>query len=127
MATILDKDLTRESNVKYDNREIQITLTADQNISFKLKGMKSGVLSIGIENLYKQLAGVESKSSDVEPKKSSIVIKRKTSDDSNPMISLRGLRTKILTEHMDLKMRLQLEAFVCDLLKMDDLKMFDED
>ena len=57
MATILDKDLTRETTVKVDDREIQITLTEGQTISMKLKGMKSGILEIPIEKLYHQLRG----------------------------------------------------------------------
>ena len=32
MATILNSDLTRESTVEYDSRNIQVTLTADQKI-----------------------------------------------------------------------------------------------
>lgn len=57
MATVLDKDLTRETTVKVDEREIQITLTENQTISMKLKGMKSGSVEIPIGDLYKQLKG----------------------------------------------------------------------
>lgn len=59
MATVLDKDLTRESSVKFDNREVVITLTEKQTIYLKLKGMKSGGLEISIEDLYRQLKGVD--------------------------------------------------------------------
>ena len=57
MATILDKDITRETTVKFDEREVQITLTDKQTIYMKLKGMKSGGLEISISDLYKQLKG----------------------------------------------------------------------
>jgi len=57
MATVLDKDLTRETSVKIDNREVVITLTEKQTIFMKLKGMKSGGLEIGIDELYSQLKG----------------------------------------------------------------------
>ena len=42
MATSLDKDITREFSVKIDNREINVTLSSNQEIKLKLKGMKSG-------------------------------------------------------------------------------------
>jgi hypothetical protein len=57
MATVLDKDIIRETTVKFDDREIQITLTDKQSIYMKLKGMKSGGLEISIEDLYRQLKG----------------------------------------------------------------------
>ena len=57
MATILDKDIIRETTVKFDDREVQITLTDKQTIYMKLKGMKSGGLEISIEDLYRQLKG----------------------------------------------------------------------
>ena len=57
MATILDKDITRETTVKFDEREVQITLTDKQTIYMKLKGMKSGGLEISISDLYKQVKG----------------------------------------------------------------------
>ena len=47
MATKLDKDIIRESTVQIDGREIMVTVSANQEIKFKLKGMKSGELSIG--------------------------------------------------------------------------------
>jgi hypothetical protein len=113
MATKLDKDVVRESTVTYDNREIIVTLTEDQKISFKLKGMKSGTLDIGIEELYLKLAG-----SDEKPKpKGSISIKKKEEQDNTPMISLHDLRTNALVTKMDLSIKLVLEALVCELLK----------
>ncbi len=57
MATPLDKDLVRETTIKIDGREILLSINADQSISMKLKGMKSGTVSIGIEELYNQLGG----------------------------------------------------------------------
>jgi hypothetical protein len=57
MATILDKDVTRESTVKVDEREIQVTMTGNQTIYMKLKGMKSGGVEIDILELYNSLKG----------------------------------------------------------------------
>lgn len=55
MATLLNKEITRETTIKVEDREIQITLTENQKISMKLKGMKSGTVTIDIGDLYKQL------------------------------------------------------------------------
>lgn len=122
MATILDKDVTRESTVKYDDREIQVTLTADQMISFKLKGMKSGVLSIGIGELYAQLRGDDVKK-DVKP--TSVSVKRKSSeDDASPMISLNRLRSLNMVTPMDMKTKLELEGLISELIKQE-IKLFD--
>ena len=57
MATILVKDVTRESELECNGRKIVVTLTKDQRVSMKLKGMKSGIVSIGLDELYAQLTG----------------------------------------------------------------------
>jgi hypothetical protein len=118
MATILDKDLTRESTVKYDNREIQVILTADQQIAFKLKGMKSGVLSIGIDELYKQLKG--DTKDEASTKSGSVVAKRKSSEDiGSPMISLNKLRSLSLISNMNYNIKIELERVICELLNQE--------
>jgi hypothetical protein len=60
MATQLTKNLVRESLVKFNDREIIVTLTEDQKISMKEKGLKKGEVSIDILELYKDLKGVKS-------------------------------------------------------------------
>lgn len=81
MATKLEKDITRESLVIVDDKEIVVTLTADQTISMKLKGKRTGGVSISIEDLYSQLSdGGKEKVSEKPTKK-------------NPMILLSDLRT----------------------------------
>jgi len=121
MATILDKDLTRESTVKYNDREIQVTLTEDQKISFKLKGMKSGALTIGIEELYGQLFHgspvaptglVKIVVDDVVTKKGS----EKGSVD-NPMISLYDLRSDINTTPMPIETKILFDSFISNAIK----------
>lgn len=121
MATILDKDLIRESTVKYDNREIQITLTQDQKISFKLKGMKSGVLSISIEELYKQLVGDEpSLEFDHESEEVEVTTTRSPLDKStkdNPMISLHELRTKINTTPLGIDIIAKIDPIIAQCIR----------
>lgn len=58
MATILGKDLTRESSILVDGKEILITLTSSQDIELKLKGQRGNGKSISILSLYEQLHGI---------------------------------------------------------------------
>lgn len=123
--TSLNSDLSRESSIKYDNREIQVTLGANQQISFKLKGLKSGIVSIGIEELYRQLIGDESVGFDhissdvmevddvlVSQKATSAKLDKSTKD--NPLISLNTLRTKMNTSPLKSDVRAQLDGFIVE-------------
>lgn len=111
MATILDKELTRESTVKVDDREILITLTEDQKVSMKLKGMKSGTVSIDIEKLYNQLKG---DAPVVEYKKATDV--RKPRPDDDVMISLKQLRVFNAIARLDMPMKAEFEKIILDLI-----------
>lgn len=84
MATKLEKDITRESSVLKEDKEVMVTLTADQKITMKLKGKRSGSVSIDIDELYDQLTGVDEKQEDDKP--------RKVGKD-DMMISLEDLRS----------------------------------
>ena len=121
MATILDKDITRESTVKIAGREIQVTLTADQQITLKLKGMKSGILSIGIEDLYNQLSGVDNTPNEVEVEVKQKSKKVKSGDE--PMISLHRLRSLSLVTKMDFTVKLELEKVICELINDDTFRL----
>lgn len=98
MATILDKDLVRECTVKHEDREIVLTLTQDQKISMKLKGLKSGDVSIGILDLFKQLKGEP-----VVKEKGPISVKSSVVEKGKPMISLTDLMSHAMVTHMDYK------------------------
>lgn len=115
MATILDKDLTRESTVKVTDREIQVTLTADQKISMKLKGMKSGILSISIEDLYKQLSG-----GDTGEELKSVVIdntKRGKRENTDMMISLHDVRHRLNVSAFDYSVTSKLDNILNELIE----------
>jgi len=94
MATKLEKDITRESTVKDDGKEIMVTLTSDQKITMKLKGKRSGAVSIDIEELYAQLTG-KSLKKDVNKSKvpTSITSEGKKPTKKSPMILLSDLRS----------------------------------
>lgn len=99
MATILDKDLVRESTVSVGGREIQITIGADQTISMKLKGLKTGVVSISIEDLYKQLSGgvVEGEA----PKSISVPTGGVKRASNEPMVSMHDVRHRLNISSFD--------------------------
>lgn len=118
MATKLDKDLTRESTVKVNEREIIITLTETQEISMKLKGMKSGAVSIPIIDLYNQLAG------GIEPeikntKTGSITIRKSDSVKSgnNPSILLNDLRSHNMISSLDYATKSKFDAIINELIE----------
>jgi hypothetical protein len=114
MATILDKDLIRESKVKYDKREIIVTLTEKQKISFKLKGMKSGEVSIGIEQLYKQLIGEED--AGLPSVKVKTTEKKLIKSGDAPMINLNELKTHSLVTKMDYVVKVELDKIIDELI-----------
>lgn len=100
MATLLDKDLLRESTVKADDRNVMVTLGADQSIKLKLKGMKSGEVSINILDLWKQLNGIEESESNEPQVKKPLVIEAMDDEEmratkDNPMIPLHDIRTRL--------------------------------
>jgi hypothetical protein len=129
MATILDKDITRETKVLIDGREIQITLTEAQTINMRLKGMKSGAKEIGIEELYNQLSGVVNaegktgeKSEVKEEPNVEIDLKNKVDlseykGDSKFLISLHDIRHAMMVKSLDFNVKIQFEAFLVELIK----------
>lgn len=120
MATILEKDLIRESTSKYDNREIIVTLTEDQKISFKLKGMKSGDVSIDILSLYKQLNGIEDGGLVSKVKATAVIDKPKfKKSDENPVIDLYSLRTSAMVTKMEMSAKVELERVLCELINQN--------
>jgi len=119
MATILERDIIRESTSKYDNREIVVTLTDKQKISFKLKGMKSGEVSISILELYKQLNNIEDKGLISKTKSEKVVEAKFKKSDENPMIDLYSLRTSAMVTRMDMSAKVELEKVICELIKQN--------
>ena len=124
MATKLDKDITRESSIKIDDREINITLTDKQEIKMKLKGMKSGELTISIEDLYNQLSGRDVAAvveAEVKPKNNlmSIIRDDSSKDDDSPMINLNDLRSLNAISGFDIATLTKLDGLLAELIKND--------
>jgi hypothetical protein len=122
MATKLEKDVTRESTVEYNDRNIHVTLTKDQEVSMKLKGMKTGTVSIGIEDLYKQLVGDDSEAPK-EEKKGPVSVyteksqKKEKNYNNSPMINLYDLRSLSAVTAMDYKTKVLFDSIINDLIK----------
>jgi len=126
MATILDKDITRETTIKIDDREIQITLTEDQKIVMKLKGMKSGSLEIPIETLYHQLKGDIPKEvkplsfNHVEEDDDKPMVKNDLSSykgDSKYLISIHDIRHAANVKNFDFNTMVIFDTFLTELIK----------
>lgn len=116
MATLLDKDLIRESTIKIGEREILVTIGADQTISMKLKGMKSGMVSITIEELYKQLTGGQTE----EDKPKSITVPTggtKKQNSSDPMISMHDIRHRLNVSGFDYATTVKFDGIMRELIE----------
>ena len=106
MATKLEKDVTRESTVTVDERELLVTLTADQKISMKPKGLGNGnIVSIGIEDIFKLM-----KPSEGDEVNEFTNTKKSYSDDL--MISIGELRDQFMIADMSYENKLLFSTFV---------------
>jgi hypothetical protein len=123
MATILDKDLLRETRISVENKELLITLTEDQRVNLKLKGVKGEGVSIGIAELYSHLVGDTKDNA----KPSEVKVSRKIKGvNGDPSISLYELRSHNLVTKMDMKVKLELEGIICDMIKQN-IKLFENE
>jgi hypothetical protein len=111
MATKLEKDITRESTVKVEDRELLVTLTADQKVSMKPKGLGvANTLDIGIEELYKSLTPVDNE--EEAPKARGI--NKSYSDDL--MISIGELRAQMMVADISYEDKVMFSNFVRDVI-----------
>ena len=120
MATKLEKNLVRESTEQVDEREIMVTLTSDQKVSLKLKGMRTGEVSIGIAELWHMLNGTDPEAETEEKKPSGMVSIRndqpKRGSKNNPMISLFDLRSYNAISALDYPTLVKFEGIIKNLI-----------
>jgi len=115
MATPLNKDLVRESTEVVNDKQLMVTICANQSIELKLKGDRSGgALSIGLTELYDYLGGDISK-----VKKEGVQsVPVKKSKANEKMISLYDLRSMSIIEstltHGD---RVKFDSIIVELIK----------
>jgi hypothetical protein len=116
MATKLDKDVIRESSVIANDRNIMITLSSEQKIKMKLKGMKSGEVEITLEELYNLLTKKpEINTGKIE--KTSMLPEKNEEKNVKGMISLSDFRSQyIITSDFDLNTKVKLETITTKLL-----------
>ena len=88
MATKLDRDLTRETTLKANDKEIIITITKNQSILLKLKGERGKHYEINILDLFNDLSDTPTKKQEKPTKK-------------NPSILLNDLRAHNAIADMD--------------------------
>ena len=110
MATKLEKDITRESSVKIDDRELLVTLTADQKIAMKPKGLgNANIVSIDIEDVFKLMKPSE----DAEvPTKD----KGKKPYSNDLMISIGELRDQMMVADISYENKVLFSNFVRDII-----------
>ena len=116
MATKLESKVVRETSVQANDREIIICLKdEDQSISMKLKGMKSGIVNIGIKELWDQLnAGGQ-----VAAIKKHVPNKKDNGNE--PMISLNRLRSMNATTPAKAALVARMDELILELI--DDVKI----
>jgi len=124
MPTALTKDLLRESTEKYDDRNIYVTLTADQKIKMKLKGMKSGEVSTSIRSLYLELCGCEDEEGTAPVKEvKSVSYTRKESgkyvqpDPRIAKVILQDLRSQNAISGLDIETLAKFDQIIVNLLQ----------
>lgn len=119
MATKLEKDISRESTLKANDREIMVTLTSSQKISMKLKGKRTGAVEIGIDELYGQLTGKPIGVKEVTEKKSvSIKLSDEKPTKKNPMILLNDLRSQNAISAMDYETKCKFDSIIKNLIDL---------
>jgi len=117
MATKLEKNITRESSVQIDERNVVVTMTADQKIQFKLKGMKTGMVEIDIKELFCQLADCDNPANDDTPKPVSIKHGGSKNTKDNPMIPLSDLRSKSAISNLDYETKAKFDGIIRSLIE----------
>ena len=99
MATVLNKDVVRETKSEYDDRNLIITLTKEQSIKIKPKGLKSGDIEFDLVELY------------------TLNKKTKETNISDLKVSYNDLRGKILISEIDYKSKAILESILKEIAK----------
>ena len=104
MATILNKDLIRESKIKIKDKALIITLKGDQSLELKIKGMRGSGYTITFSDLWEYLGG-----------KGSGGIKRQLGD--NKLISLYDLRSHNAISTLGINDKSKFDQIISDMLR----------
>jgi len=118
MATILNKDLVRESTQEIGDKAILVTIKVDQSVELKLKGVRGDGLNISLIDLWEYLGGEgvvsDKKGQAIEIKKSA------PKKGDNKMISLYDLRSMNMISTLDLPTKVKFDGIIKEVI--DNLK-----
>lgn len=117
MATVLEKDLVRESTEKFDDREIVVTLGVNQKIELKLKGLKKGGVSVGILELWNKLNGNSDAPKAEEPKKLNSIKRDDSVKNTDVMINLNDLRSQNAISTLDIATLCKFDGIIKGLIE----------
>lgn len=106
MGVKLVKSVVRESSTKIDGKEIMVTLSDKQEISLKLKGKRSGQVTISLNDLYNHLN--ENPKGKVKETKPTL---------KNPLILLSDLRSHNAISMLDLPTVAKFDQIINSLIK----------
>lgn len=117
MAVKLDKDILRESTTEVDGKAVNVKLTKNQEIELKLKGKRSGAVTISVKDLWNHLNGVDESSS-----KGGLVetTRRPVKRGGNKMISLNDLRSANAISTLDYATMAKFDGIIKEMI--DNLK-----
>lgn len=109
MPTKLSSTVVRETSVLVNDRPVIVSLTQDQQITLRLKGMKSGVITADISEVYNKLSGA---------KPVATKAKQHPVGDMNILHRLRSLNA---TTPSSKEALVKLDEILCELLKTNSL------
>jgi hypothetical protein len=91
MPTKLDKEISRETDVIKDKRNLIVSLTPEQTIKLKPKGLRgnNGIVEVSIDELWDSKSGKKSLVEKVEKKE-----RKQSDDDGQPIVNLYWLRSQ---------------------------------
>jgi len=112
MATILNKNLIRESTERVNNKEIIIILTSEQEIELKLKGKRGSGETIYIKDLYNQLYKIKGCDKKEPEGPLTITQNKPKKRGDNKMVSLYDLRTHNAISTLDLATKAKFDQII---------------
>lgn len=120
MATILNKDLVRETTLMVGSNPLLVTIKSNQTVELKLKGVRGGdVLNIGLLELWEYLGG-EDKSADDSGGLVSIKPSKPKKGD-NKMVSLYDLRSHNAISNLTHGEVAKFDGIISDMIKNLDI------
>lgn len=103
MSTKLESIVVRETNELIGERNICVALTTDNRVSLRLKGLKTGGVSISIKELWETL-------NNLKPKTQSI------STPANTLIPIDRLRVRNAISPISMEAKVLIDEMIVDII-----------